>query len=82
MTAGNEYVGPRPLRAVRDDDFQGYLDWEAVYQDNATWVYRTLFARVGNRLSAAPLLKLRLGDVLVGTGDVSQRPPDQRQRQA
>ncbi len=52
MTARNEPVGPRPLRAVSDD---GYPNWEAVYQDNATWVYRTLFARVGNRADAEDL---------------------------
>ena len=52
MTARNEPVNPRPLRAVPDD---GYADWEAVYQDNATWVYRTLFARVGNRADAEDL---------------------------
>jgi RNA polymerase sigma-70 factor (ECF subfamily) len=34
---------------------RGYADWEAVYQDNATWVYRTLFARVGNRADAEDL---------------------------
>jgi len=61
VTARNEPVDPRPLRAVRDLDhsqgytFQGYPDWEAVYQDNATWVYRTLFARVGNRADAEDL---------------------------
>jgi RNA polymerase sigma-70 factor (ECF subfamily) len=33
----------------------GYTDWEAVYSDNATWVYRTLFARVGNRADAEDL---------------------------
>jgi RNA polymerase sigma factor (sigma-70 family) len=33
----------------------GYADWEAVYQDNATWVYRTLFARVGNQADAEDL---------------------------
>jgi RNA polymerase sigma factor (sigma-70 family) len=48
----NEPVGPRQLHAVPDD---GYPDWEAVYQDNATWVYRTLFARVGNRADAEDL---------------------------
>jgi RNA polymerase sigma factor (sigma-70 family) len=32
-----------------------YPDWEAVYQDNATWVYRTIFARVGNRADAEDL---------------------------
>jgi RNA polymerase sigma factor (sigma-70 family) len=55
VTARNEPVGPRPLRAVPDQGFQGYADWEAVYQDNATWVYRTLFARVGNRADAEDL---------------------------
>ena len=52
MTAHNEPVDPRPLRAVPND---GYTDWEAVYQDNAAWVYRTLFARVGNRADAEDL---------------------------
>ena len=52
MTAKNEPAGPRPLRAVPND---GYTDWEAVYQDNAAWVYRTLFARVGNRADAEDL---------------------------
>jgi RNA polymerase sigma factor (sigma-70 family) len=52
VTAHNEPVNPRPLRAVPDD---GYADWEAVYQDNAAWVYRTLFARVGNRADAEDL---------------------------
>lgn len=49
-------TGPRPLRAVPDgghDD--GYADWASVYQDNAAWVYRTLFARVGNRADAEDL---------------------------
>jgi RNA polymerase sigma-70 factor, ECF subfamily len=52
VTARNEPVGPRPLRAVPDT---AYTDWEAVYQDNVTWVYRTLFARVGNRADAEDL---------------------------
>ncbi|OBA81004.1 RNA polymerase subunit sigma [Mycobacterium sp. 1164966.3] len=43
------------MRAVPDHAFQGYADWEAVYADNATWVYRTLFARVGNRADAEDL---------------------------
>jgi RNA polymerase sigma factor (sigma-70 family) len=56
VTARNEPAGPRPLRAVPDPGhFQGYADWEAVYQDNVTWVYRTLFARVGNRADAEDL---------------------------
>lgn len=52
MTPESEPVEPRRLRAVPDD---GYADWEAVYEDNVTWVYRTLFARVGNRADAEDL---------------------------
>ena len=52
MTVNSESVNPRPLRVVPDG---GYPDWEAVYQDNATWVYRTIFARVGNRADAEDL---------------------------
>lgn len=52
--AANEPVGPRPLRAVPDDD-GGYPNWEAVYSDNVTWVYRTLFAGVGNQTDAEDL---------------------------
>jgi RNA polymerase sigma-70 factor (ECF subfamily) len=52
VTAHGEPVVPRPLRAVPDG---GYSNWEAVYQDNATWVYRTIFARVGNRADAEDL---------------------------
>jgi RNA polymerase sigma factor (sigma-70 family) len=47
-------AGRRSLRAVPDADVP-YPDWEAVYQDNATWVYRTIFARVGNRHDAEDL---------------------------
>ena len=52
MTAHGDSVAPRPLRVVTGD---GYPDWEAVYQDNATWVYRTIYARVGNRADAEDL---------------------------
>jgi RNA polymerase sigma factor (sigma-70 family) len=48
----NDPVSPRPLRAV---PASGYADWNAVYQDNVSWVYRTLFARVGNRADAEDL---------------------------
>lgn len=40
------------LRLVSSDR---YSSWEAVYQDNVTWVYRTLFARVGNSADAEDL---------------------------
>jgi RNA polymerase sigma-70 factor (ECF subfamily) len=52
VSAHGEPVEPRPLRVVPDG---GYPDWETVYQDNATWVYRTIFARVGNRADAEDL---------------------------
>jgi RNA polymerase sigma factor (sigma-70 family) len=56
VAAQNEPVSPRPLRAVPDSGYdEGYPDWEAVYEDNAAWVYRTLFARVGNRADAEDL---------------------------
>lgn len=52
MTAHSDPDGPRPLRAVPND---GYPHWEAVYSDNAAWVYRMLFARVGNQADAEDL---------------------------
>jgi DNA-directed RNA polymerase specialized sigma24 family protein len=44
--------GQRALHVVAPDR---YADWNAVYQDNATWVYRTIYARVGNRADAEDL---------------------------
>lgn len=45
--------GQQPeLRLVSDGC---YPNWEAVYEDNATWVYRTIYARVGNRADAEDL---------------------------
>src|SRR5689334_22186595 len=32
-----------------------YPSWEAVYDDNVTWVYRTLYARLGSRADAEDL---------------------------
>src|SRR5258705_6704672 len=32
-----------------------YPNWETVYADNANWVYRMIFARVGNALDAEDL---------------------------
>jgi RNA polymerase sigma factor (sigma-70 family) len=52
VTAQSDPARPRPLRVVGGDR---YPNWEAVYQDNATWVYRTIFARVGNRADAEDL---------------------------
>jgi len=52
VTGHSDPARPRPLRVVGADR---YRSWEAVYQDNATWVYRTIFARVGNRADAEDL---------------------------
>jgi RNA polymerase sigma factor (sigma-70 family) len=52
VTAQSDPARPRPLRVVGGDR---YPNWEAVYQDNAAWVYRTIFARVGNRADAEDL---------------------------
>jgi RNA polymerase sigma factor (sigma-70 family) len=45
-------VAPPALRLVNGGR---YPDWQAVYSDNATWVYRTIYARVGNRPDAEDL---------------------------
>lgn len=52
MTARRDPDHSRPLRVVSDGC---YPDWESVYQDNAIWVYRTVYARVGNRADAEDL---------------------------
>src|SRR5262249_9449942 len=52
MTAQSDPARRPPLRVVGGDR---YPNWEAVYQDNAPWVYRTIFARVGNRADAEDL---------------------------
>lgn len=55
MIAQRDPVDPRHLRAVPGVPVDRYPDWNAVYQDNATWVYRTIFAKVGNRADAEDL---------------------------
>ncbi|GAB5904272.1 RNA polymerase sigma factor [Mycobacteroides chelonae] len=44
----------RGLRAVPAGS-DHYADWQSVYQDNAVWVYRTIYARVGNKPDAEDL---------------------------
>ncbi|ORB49130.1 RNA polymerase subunit sigma [Mycobacteroides saopaulense] len=44
----------RGLRAVPTGD-DHYADWQSVYQDNAVWVYRTIYSRVGNKPDAEDL---------------------------
>jgi RNA polymerase sigma-70 factor (ECF subfamily) len=53
MMAADDDRRPRPdLRLVPE---ACYPDWEAVYDDNVTWVYRLIFGRVGNRADAEDL---------------------------
>ncbi|WP_370368792.1 RNA polymerase sigma factor [Mycolicibacterium sp. CH28] len=53
MMAAEDDRRPRPeLRLVSD---ARYPNWEAVYDDNVTWVYRMIFGRVGNRADAEDL---------------------------
>ena len=53
MSAQRDPVHRPPLRVVSSDS--RYPDWESVYQDNAKWVYRTIYARVGNQADAEDL---------------------------
>jgi RNA polymerase sigma factor (sigma-70 family) len=50
--AGRDPEKPPVLRIIPGER---YANWEAVYRDNATWVYRTMFARVGNQADAEGL---------------------------
>jgi RNA polymerase sigma factor (sigma-70 family) len=50
--AERDHETPPVLRVVPGGQ---YADWEAIYRDNATWVYRTMFARVGNKADAEDL---------------------------
>ena len=52
MTDRDPETPPPVLRVIPGGR---YADWEAVYRDNATWVYRTIFARVGNQADAEDL---------------------------
>ncbi|WP_078280997.1 RNA polymerase sigma factor [Mycobacteroides franklinii] len=44
----------RGLRAVPTGG-DHYANWQSVYEDNVVWVYRTLYARVGNKPDAEDL---------------------------
>src|SRR4051794_39317940 len=43
------------LRGCAEIERDRYADWNEVYSDNVTWVYRWLYARVGNRSDAEDL---------------------------
>lgn len=44
----------RGLRAVSSGG-DHYADWQSVHEDNAVWIYRTIYARVGNKPDAEDL---------------------------
>jgi RNA polymerase sigma-70 factor, ECF subfamily len=51
-------VGPSadPLRStVPELDGDRYTDWDDIYSDNVAWVYRMMYAKVGNRPDAEDL---------------------------
>ncbi|WP_167106636.1 RNA polymerase sigma factor [Mycobacterium sp. DL592] len=52
MPAHDDRRSRGALRLVSDER---YPDWEAVYEDNVVWLYRTIFGRVGNRADAEDL---------------------------
>jgi RNA polymerase sigma-70 factor (ECF subfamily) len=35
-----------------------YPDWNAIYRDNVTWVYRLMYGKVGNQPDAEDLTAL------------------------
>jgi RNA polymerase sigma-70 factor (ECF subfamily) len=54
MTAQREPTARSTLHVVADTE-SCYPNWETVYADNANWVYRMIFARVGNYHDAEDL---------------------------
>jgi RNA polymerase sigma factor (sigma-70 family) len=45
----------RPEGGLRPVTGATYPDWDAVYRDNVTWVYRLMYAKVGNQPDAEDL---------------------------
>jgi RNA polymerase sigma factor (sigma-70 family) len=63
IASQNEARRPR-LRPARESRPEGglravtgtaYPDWDAVYRDNVTWVYRLMYSKVGNQPDAEDL---------------------------
>jgi RNA polymerase sigma factor (sigma-70 family) len=46
---------PRPETMLQPVTGAVYPDWEAVYRDNVTWVYRLMYGKVGNQPDAEDL---------------------------
>ena len=45
----------RPMGGLHPVTDAAYPNWEAVYRDNVTWVYRLMYGRVGNQPDAEDL---------------------------
>jgi RNA polymerase sigma factor (sigma-70 family) len=46
---------PRPVAGLQPVTGAAYADWDAVYRDNVTWVYRLMYGKVGNQPDAEDL---------------------------
>lgn len=63
MASENELRRPRPVETRSPRSKGGlqpvtgaaYPDWDAVYRDNVTWVYRLMYSKVGNQPDAEDL---------------------------
>ena len=45
----------RPEGGLQPVTGAAYPDWDAVYRDNVTWVYRLMYGKVGNQPDAEDL---------------------------
>ena len=45
----------RPEGGLQPVTGAAYPDWDAVYRDNVTWVYRLMYSKVGNQPDAEDL---------------------------
>jgi RNA polymerase sigma-70 factor (ECF subfamily) len=46
---------PKPVAGLQPVTGATYPDWDAVYRDNVTWVYRLMYGKVGNQPDAEDL---------------------------
>jgi RNA polymerase sigma factor (sigma-70 family) len=46
---------PQPVAGLHSVTGAAYADWDAVYRDNVTWVYRLMYGKVGNQADAEDL---------------------------
>jgi RNA polymerase sigma-70 factor (ECF subfamily) len=46
---------PQPVAGLQSVTGAAYADWDAVYRDNVTWVYRLMYGKVGNQPDAEDL---------------------------